>query len=93
MTDLQVKEIFELDSFEVIAEFVRKNYGLGILPRKVAVGYGDSLKEIRLEGNAKKYFGKHRFFLSYRKDLDLPQSIMDLFVNSANQAVIDMNAQ
>lgn len=91
MTNLQLKEIFEMDSFEVIAEFVKKGYGLGILPRRVAKNYGNKLKEVRLEGTAKKYFGRHRFFLSYRNDLDLPQSLMDLFLRSAVSAVKNIN--
>lgn len=91
MSNLQVKEIFDLDSFEAIAEFVKRGYGLGILPKKVAAKHGKSLKEVQLEGTAKKYFGRHRFFLSYRSDLDLPQSLMDLFLNSANDAVKDVS--
>jgi DNA-binding transcriptional LysR family regulator len=93
MTNLQFKEIFELDSFEVIAEFIKRGYGLGILPKKVAAGYGSALKEIRLEGTVKKYFGRHRFFLSYRNDLELTQSLMDLFLNSAREAVRDMSSE
>ncbi len=87
-----IKEIFDLDSFEVIAEFVKRGYGLGILPKKVAISYGKSLREVRLEGTAKKYFGQHRFFLSYRNDLELTQSLMNLFLNSANDAVRDMSS-
>lgn len=90
MTNLQLKEVFDMDSFEVIAEFVKRGYGIGILPRKVAASYGKSIKEIRLQGTAKKNFGRHRFFLSYRNDLELPQSLMDLFLNSARDAVRDL---
>lgn len=93
MTNIQPKEIFELDSFEAIAEFVKRGFGLGILPRRVAASKGTSLKEIRLEGTAKKYFGRHRFFLSYRNDLDLPQSLMDLFLNAANDSVKDLSSR
>ncbi len=92
MTKLQPKEIFDLDSFEVIVEFVKKGYGLGILPKRVAANYGKAIKEVRLEGTEKKYFGKHRFFLSYRKDLELTQSLMDLFLDSAIDAVKDMTS-
>ncbi len=91
MTDLQLKEVFDLDSFEVIAELVNRGYGLGVLPRKVAANYGKSLKEIRLEGTAKKYFGRHRFYLSYRNDLELTQSLMDLLLNSAKSAVSELS--
>lgn len=91
MRNLEFKEVFDLDSFEVIAEFVKKNYGFGILPRKVTTGLRKTVKEIRIDGMAKKAFGKHRFFLTYRNDLDLPQSLMDLFVNAAFKAAKKMS--
>ncbi|MBT3980276.1 MAG: LysR family transcriptional regulator [Bacteriovoracaceae bacterium] len=87
MTNLNFKEIFEIDSFEVIAEFTKMDYGLGILPRKVAANYGSQLKEVQIRGTAKKRFGTHRFFLSYRNDLDISQSLMSLMLESAHEAV------
>ena len=85
--DLHFREEFELDSFEVIAEFVKRGYGMGILPTKVAQTYGSKIKPLRLEGMRRTKFGPHRFFLSYRDDLDMPQSLMDLFLNSARTSV------
>jgi DNA-binding transcriptional LysR family regulator len=87
MTSLRFKEVFEIDSFEVIAEFAKMNYGLGILPRKVASNYGEQLKEIRIEGTARKRFGTHRFFFSYRNDLDISNSLINLMLDAAHQAV------
>ena len=87
MTSLRFKEVFEIDSFEVITEFTKKNYGLGILPQKVAANHKDSLKEIRIEGTEKKKFGTHRFFLAYRNDLEISQLLMSLVLDSAYQAV------
>lgn len=86
-TDLHFKEIFEIDSFEVIAEFASRNYGIGILPRKVAIKHQDRIKEIKIEGMPKKRFGTHRFFLSYRKDLEISQILMSLVLDAAYQAV------
>ena len=43
-----------------------------------------------VEVRKKKYFGRHRFFLSYRNDLDLSQSLIDLLLESAREAVQDM---
>ena len=93
MTDLKFKELFSMGSFEVIAEFVKKGFGLGILPRKVAANYSKKIKEVRLEGTAHKHFGQHRFFLSYRNDLDLPQSLMNLFLSAAKEAVQNMSTR
>jgi DNA-binding transcriptional LysR family regulator len=90
MTKLQFKEVFEIDSFEVIAEFTKRNYGVGLLPRKVAKKYAKEIKEIKIEGTPNLYFGRHRFFLSYRKDLDISQLIMSLVLDSAHQAVKSM---
>ncbi len=85
------KEEFELDSFEVITEFITRNYGIGILPSKVAKTYSDRLKKVRLEGMQTARFGTHRFFLSYRDDLELPQSLMNHFLESAKLAVGQMS--
>lgn len=90
---LVFNEEFELDSFEVIAEFILKGFGVGILPVKVARRYKDQLKAVKIAGVPRKRFGVHRFFLSYRKDLELPQKAMDLFLNSAIKATRDMSFQ
>lgn len=84
---LLFKDEFILDSFEVIGEFVRKGYGVGILPTKVAKIYGDSIKKLKVEGASSMSFGTHRFFLSYRSDLDIPQSLVTSFLTAAKRAV------
>jgi DNA-binding transcriptional LysR family regulator len=85
--DLKFRDEFELDSFEVIGEFVKKGYGIGILPIKVAKQYGDSIKKLKVEGVPARNFGTHRFFLSYREDLDIPQKLMKTILEAANSAV------
>lgn len=86
-TKLKFKEIFEIDSFEVIAQFAIKNYGIGILPRKVGDQYKSQLKEVKLEGIPHEPLGSHRFFLSYRKDLEVSQRLMSLVLESAYQSI------
>lgn len=91
--NLVFKDEFELDSFEVIAKFTIKQYGIGILPTKVAKTYGKELKKINLEGTKVSSFGIHRFYLSYRNDLEIPQNIMKLFLNTAVRAVMQLNSR
>ena len=79
-------EICELDSFEVILEFVRKGYGVGILPNRVASLHLRELKLQQFKG-IKAEFGPHRFFLSYRKDLDIKKKELDLILSAAQKAV------
>jgi DNA-binding transcriptional LysR family regulator len=90
--NLVFRDEFELDSLEVIGEFVKKGYGVGILPTKVAKTHGSSLKPLKIEGLGPSKFGKHRFFLSYRDDLDIPQSLMRLLLDSAKTAVENLNS-
>lgn len=78
---------FELDSFEVIGEFIKRNYGIGILPTKVAKTYGSSICPLKIKGMRTQKFGTHRFNLLYRTDLDLPQSVINLVHNAAKKAV------
>ncbi len=80
-------EEFNVDSFEVVGEFVSKNYAVGILPNMVARNYKKKITPLKLTNKRSPYFGDHRFFLSYRNDLDLPQRLMDLFLDSAVNAV------
>lgn len=88
---LLFRDEFELDSLEVIGEFVKKGYGIGILPTKVAKTHGKALRQLRIEGIPAQKFGVHRFFLSYRDDLDIPQSLIRLLLESAKKATLQLN--
>jgi DNA-binding transcriptional LysR family regulator len=83
---------FDLDSFEVVGEFVKKGYGVGVLPTKVAKTYGGKLRQIKIEGVEAPRFGTHRFFLSYRDDLDIPQSLMRHLLENAKKAALQFNS-
>lgn len=84
--EVRFKEECEMDSFEVIAQFVRNGYGVGILPNKVAGTLGKSIKRVS-QKNVPQNFGPHRFYLSYRNDLDLSQRSLDQILNAAKKAV------
>ena len=73
--NIQFKDHFELDSLEVVAEFTCKGLGIGILPNNVAGMRGEQLAVLKLPGVPYR-FGYHRFFFSYRDDLDLSQKII-----------------
>lgn len=88
---LVFRDEFELDSLEIIADFVKRGYGVGILPTKVARTHGDGLRQLKIEGIVPSKFGKHRFFLSYRDDLEIPQSLMEHLLDSAKRATLLLN--
>lgn len=90
--NLKFKDEFELDSFEVIAEFVRKGYGIGIIPSRVAKAHGSSIVKQSIQSLKENQFGSHRFFLSHRDDLDLPQKLINSILESSKKAVQQMNA-
>ncbi len=73
--DCGFREHFELDSLEVVSEFTRKGLGIGILPTNVASLHSRQLTIVHLPC-VPIYFGQHRFFLSWRNDLDLNQKIV-----------------
>lgn len=83
---------FELDSFEVVCEFVKSGYGVGILPTQVAKSFKESLVLVSIEGLEQLTFGPHRFYLSYRDDLDLPQSAIKKLLKNAKSAAIQLNS-
>ncbi len=89
--NLTFKEEFELDSFEVCAEFVSRGMGIGVLPTKVANRFKSQIKPIRINKEKTTYFGSHRFFLSYRKDLDLPNKLIMKIIKLADNAAKKMN--
>jgi len=78
---------YELDSFDVITAFVKKGYGIGVLPVKVAQNLGKGLRRVSVPGLGRRSFGDHCFYLSYRKDLDLLQSDLDAIKDAASLAV------
>ncbi len=84
---LRYLEEYEFDSFDVIAAFVKKGYGIGVLPVKVAENMGNDLRRISVPGLGKKSFGDHCFYLSYRRDLELLQSDLLLLKDAALKAV------
>ena len=84
---LKFKDEYELDSFDVITAFVKKGYGVGILPVKVAQNLGAGLRRVSVPGLGKRSFGDHCFYLSYRKDLGLLQSDLRLIKEAAAVAV------
>lgn len=83
---LVFQDEFEMDSFEVIGEFVKRGYGVGILPTRAASQFGKSIQKVKV-GESPIKFGRHRFFLSYRDDLDISQHLMDLLLSAAMKAV------
>lgn len=87
---LRFKDEFELDSFEVITEFIKKGYGIGILPNKVAQRAAGNLKRI-YPSNGVRNFGDHRFYLSYRKDLDIKQNDLRIIMQAATKAVTKLS--
>lgn len=87
---LRFKDEFELDSFEVITEFIKKGYGIGILPNKVAQRAGGNLKRI-YPSSGFRNFGDHRFYLSYRNDLEIKQSDLKIIMLAATKAVTKLS--
>ena len=79
------REHFELDSLEVVSEFTRKGLGIGILPTNVANLYGKQLTAVHLPCVPTR-FGKHRFFLSWRNDLELNQKVVLRILRLAHSA-------
>lgn len=83
------KESSEIESFEAISSFVAKNMGVGILPMQVTKLNSNQIRPLKIQGLPQK-FGKHSFFLSYRKDLPLKQSVLESLILSATKAVDQM---
>jgi DNA-binding transcriptional LysR family regulator len=84
---LKFKSEFELDSFEVIAEFIRKGYGIGILPNLVAKNLGSKLKKLNVESIPAKGFGEHGFYLSHRGDSEMNHKDLGHIIGAAQSAV------
>lgn len=91
--DLQFKDEFELDSLEVICEFVKQGYGVGILPTRVTHSMSKEIKAVQASPRLKGKFGLHKFYLTHRDDLDLQQKLIDHIVVAARKAVKQMNFQ
>lgn len=89
---LMFNDEFELDSFEVVSEFTKDGYGIGILPTKVAQIHTSDLKVVRVEGVEFPRFGSHRFILSYRDDLDIPDRLVQQILESARKAATQLNS-
>lgn len=84
--DIETKNSFELDSFEVIANFTENNYGVGILPNLVAKRYVKTLKKIEVDNPKYSNFGEHRIFLTFRNNLELPSKLIEGIVKSVQTA-------
>lgn len=91
--NFKFKDEFELDSLEVISKFVNKGYGIGILPTRAAKASPHSLSKKSIKDLAESNFGNHRFFLSYRDDLNISQKLINLIVKASTNAVASMNSQ
>lgn len=89
---LPFEKVFEVDSLEVIAQFVTHNYGVGVLPTQVGRTYKKQLKKLNLKSKKlPQSFGMHRFYMCYRKDLDLSQKLISAFLKAAQQSVTELN--
>lgn len=84
------REHFELDSLEVVSEFARKGLGIGILPTNVARLHSQQLTAVQLPCVPVR-FGKHRFFLSWRNDLELNQKVVMRILRLARSAAEKLN--
>jgi DNA-binding transcriptional LysR family regulator len=87
---LSFVSVSELDSFEVVAEFIKRNYGVGILPVQVAKTYGSSIKQMKIKNIEASPFGEHSFYLSHREDLDLPDKYIKSILKASQKAVKKM---
>lgn len=87
--DIRFKEECEMDSFEVIGQFVRNGHGVGILPNKVAATFGKAIKRVP-QKTVLQNFGPHRFYLSYRNDLGISQKSLEQILSAAKKAVAGM---
>lgn len=85
------KDHFELDSLEVICEFVRRGYGIGILPTRVAKNFSGTMKKIKVINSESIDFGYHRLYLTHRNDLDIPSRRIEQLINAAKKAVKQLN--
>ncbi len=83
---IETKNSFELDSFEVIANFAENNYGVGILPTLVAKRYAKTLKKIEVDNSKYSSFGEHRIFLTFRNNLDLPSKLIEGILSAVHSA-------
>lgn len=88
---IKFRNEFEMDSLEVTKEFIRRGFGVGILPNKVAQTMKSEIKECPPSMKLPAGFGSHSFYLSYRKDLDLPQRMIEELTQAVKKAVKKMN--
>lgn len=86
------RSYFELDSLEVIAEFVRQGLGIGILPTHVASLYSNQLSAVMLP-SVPAGFGEHRFFLSWRADLAFNHKIIKHVLRLMHKAAEGLSPQ
>ena len=87
--DCGFRDHFELDSLEVVSEFTRKGLGIGILPTNVANLHRQQLRAVQLP-HLPASFGKHRFFLSWRNDLDFNQKVIHRILHLAHKSAQQM---
>lgn len=82
---LNFKESFQLDSLEVILEYMRHGMGIGILPNNVANNSELKLRKIKLSPLSMR-FGQHSFYMSYRNDLDISAKLINKIVKVSQDA-------
>lgn len=87
-SQMRFQDEFELDSFEVIIDFIRKGFGAGILPVRVAQNSGYHLQNVTSKVMGVRSFGEHCFYLSHRDDLEMKQSDLDVIIKAASKAVL-----
>ena len=85
--ELKFKDVIEVDSFEVLVEFIKLGLGVGILPVRLGKKLKEDLQQIKFYPQDESYFGLHRFYLSHRDDLDIPQKIITEFLKAGLKAV------
>ena len=83
--DCGFRDHFELEALAVVSEFTRQGLGIGILPTHVANLYSKQLTAVQLPGVPAR-FGPHRFFLSWRTDLELNQKVVLRILSLAHRA-------
>lgn len=80
------KDHFELNSFEIVSEFAKKGLGIALLPTRVAQFHKGQLDLVQIK-SLPSLIGRHHFFLSYRKDLDLSQKVISKMIHYSQEIV------
>ena len=74
-----------LNSFELAVEFVRRGFGIGILPLRLAEERGCGLRRVTIPGIPES-FGAHRVHFAYRKDSTLQARFVERLLTVVREA-------